>query len=144
MAGELVQSRYDVEVELDPGANAPKLAAIIELLGGVALGGREVSDQSIVLYLQMPADSLQQAITVSIGLVGQFGVPTAIWGIQAEPRRSRPAVPDFVGASEAAALAGRSRQAIHQQIATGSIKAGKVGREYTIRRALIPGGGTPD
>ncbi|MFD7161733.1 hypothetical protein ACFV9C_44610 [Kribbella sp. NPDC059898] len=140
MAGESAQLRYDVEVELERGASAPSLEVIRDLLGDVALGGREGPDHTMVLYLRVPADTLQQAITIGFGLVGQFGKPMAIWAIPTVPLRSRPpAVPDFISASEAATAAGRSRQAIHQQIATGSIKAGKVGREYTIRRALIAG-----
>jgi hypothetical protein len=138
MAGDTVQPRYDVEIELERGTNTPAVEGIVDMLAGAALGGRDVSERRLVLYLRMPADSLQQAIAAAFGLVAQFGVPAAVWGgPTAAKNSSPPAVPDFVSVTETADATGRTRQAILQQIGSGSIKAGKVGREYAIRRALV-------
>lgn len=88
--------------------------------------------------ISLPAESLAQACVTAAAVVSAAygGAPAIACEVMTEKefdaRQGHAPVPELVGVTEAAAILGVSRQAVLQQITTGTLPGEKVGRGWAI------------
>lgn len=93
--------------------------------------------------ISLPAESLAQACTTAIAVVSAAfgGAPAVAVEILTEAefdaRQGWETVPELLSVTEAAERLGVSRQAVLQRIASKSLPATKIGRDYAIPRAAV-------
>jgi excisionase family DNA binding protein len=92
--------------------------------------------------ISLPAEALAQACTTAMAVVaaaleGEAIACEVMIEHEFGAREGFVPVPDLVSVTEAATLLGVSRQAVLQRIASKSLPAEKVGREYVIPRAAV-------
>lgn len=94
------------------------------------------------LVITVPAKSLEQAATTALALLlraaGDLERFEVITTAEFDRRTDDVAVPDLVGATEAAELIGITRQRVQQMASTGALPSAKVGgKSLVFPRAVV-------
>lgn len=133
---------YVTETELDRRTpNTDELDAIIAGLADYHPALSTATSGNLTITLTIPADTLRQAATTTLAVVGaDYGAPLTLSVQPEEVRDARLGwvpIPDLVGATEAAQILGLSRQRIQQLVTAGKLPATRIGRELAIPRAAL-------
>ena len=95
------------------------------------------------ITLILPAESLEQATSAALALVGRAGFTGAVVTVMSEELRDKrqgwEPIPALLGVTEAAATLGVTRQRVLQMISSGSLPATRVGNGWAIQAAAVSG-----
>jgi excisionase family DNA binding protein len=115
------------------------LATYSPAVGRTARGWSEI-------VITVPARSLEQAVTTGLAImlqaVGQVERFEVLSTAEFDRRMDDVDVPELVGATEAAALLGVTRQRVQQMAADGSLPSVHVGKALVFPRATVEARGT--
>lgn len=130
-------TEYNATIELDTRDNVDEqlLDALTEYHPATGRGPRG----RVQVIITLPATSLAQAASTALAVVGAAGVaPTlsleVLPTVEYDRRHGLQPLPELVSVTQAAEIAGVSRQAILQRLESGSLAGAKIGNAWVVQR----------
>lgn len=130
---------YVIDAELDRRP-PDDLDPIIDALNPVNGAITAAPSGNLAITITIPADSLTQACVIASPILAAHG---PVLTLTVQPERVRDAregwgpLPDLMGAAQAAAQLGVTRQQIHNLVTAGRLPGQKVGRDWVIQAAAV-------